>query len=193
MEKNNNIEPEIQKLSFIKAKINMPKVDVPRDYFDTLSDNILTEIRLNTTLNDLPKAIPFEVPTAYFDTLPSILIAKVKEPLVLPFTPKHIWLKNIAVAASILLMLGLGFSTFVTNTKQSSEISSLQNSALLNTVTDTEIENYVVANDLENEFSNETELNPLIDNKINLPLLENDIFLSALENEDLKDIDINTL
>lgn len=81
----------------------------PKNYFDTIENNFF--IKLTSKENNTK---PFKVPPNYFDTLEDIILSKTtfeakKETKLISIQKKMNWFTPIAVAASIVLFIGVYF------------------------------------------------------------------------------------
>jgi hypothetical protein len=94
-----------------KRTQNEDGFSVPENYFDGVEDNVLSKM----TDKDFPKDIAFITPDTYFNTFDEKLFAKIdfpkKEAKVISLKSRILKLIPAAAAASILLFIGLNYSS----------------------------------------------------------------------------------
>jgi hypothetical protein len=166
---------------------NLPKVNVfkvPQGYFENAAEGIRAQVRVES----IERKNIFEVPANYFDELPSRIIQQTQqETKVLKVNwwqrGRTMW----AAAASIILIVGLGFAVPQFMQSGGSE-------AALEALSKDEINSYLATQDLgyleyEAITSHTSTLPKEIETKIidDLDINKRDI-LQHLENQDLEDI-----
>jgi hypothetical protein len=106
--------------------INTSGFEVPKDYFSQVEEQILNEVNLQNKVN----TSGFDIPNSYFDTLDDKIIDKLKEDrkvkVVSLFNRKNI-IYTSTIAASLILMFNVFYSTSETITFDSLEIASIEN------------------------------------------------------------------
>ncbi len=165
---------------------NLPKVNVfsvPQGYFENAAENIRAIVRVES----IERKNVFEVPANYFDELPARILSKTQaETKVI----KVNWWKSSrtmwAAAASIVLIIGLGFAV-------PQFVQSDNSEAALDALSKDEINSYLATQDLgyleyEAITNNTTPLPKEIETRIidDLNINKNDI-LEHLENQDLEE------
>src|SRR5687767_12890381 len=103
-----NIAPRLSELNSTNP------FDVPKNYFDSLSDNVLNNVKRQSALveslrqQENPVATnPFEVPQGYFETLPNVIMQRTSsEPKViaLPSTRWKEWFSMAAAVAAVVMV-----------------------------------------------------------------------------------------
>lgn len=86
---------------------------VPKDYFNTLEDNILSKVKGDTVLKDIGKS-GFEIPDNYFDTIEDTIFNKLnskESPKVISLFNKRNIIYLSGVAAAIIIMFGIFMNT----------------------------------------------------------------------------------
>ena len=162
-------------------KVNVFKV--PDTYFNDLGQNI----QANVWIEGLEKKNVFTVPVDYFDTLSDKIIERTQEPKATKTIQVNWWQRGKvmwAAAASIVLIVGLGFSI--------PQFSQSESEAAFEQLSKEEINSYLATQDLsylEYEASAEKALPKEIESKIldDLEINKNDI-LEHLETQELEDI-----
>ncbi|MBU2997386.1 hypothetical protein KO500_13140 [Cellulophaga baltica] len=142
----------------------------PDDYFDSLTDKLMSQISIEETTADTKG---FKVPEGYFDTLNDSIQQKLKEE-----EPKVIQLKSYkkyyysvaSIAAVLILFIAITF--YNTNTNNSNNAVSFDDLA------STDIENYLENTDLELSSYEIAELVPIDELEIN-------DLISQLDNENI--------
>lgn len=193
MEIFSNIKQELEQLSPVIASI--PKnnlLTIPNGYFDNILDNILELIKndpkaelegLAPTLSSLPKENIFAVPDGYFDKQPFIPKILKNEAKIIPIKPKRKLKQAWLVAASVILLIGLGIPWWKSNNNLnknnllnekalSEEIDKIDDTALTTYITNntsitdpiiinTTTTNLIVENDISEsiKYINEKEIN----------------------------------
>ena len=178
-----NILAEIHTDEFLNS-LPRQSMQVPENYFDTLADNIFEDIHTNAFSASLPKENIFSVPTNYFDNLTEQIVAKsIKENTIRPFSIVRTYYSKMAIAASLIMILGIGFlmiSQKNIHTKNNIE-------AQLAKIPDAEINKYIQEHAYE--FDHQLSYQKIDESNIDLKKLENDIYNSYFENisdEELK-------
>lgn len=86
-----NKNPQIIK-EFQELKLQLPVVDTPylapEDYFNNLSDEILSFVQSETRLDHLPKKMQGDIPENYFEEFHKTLMAEIKQENLLETLPK---------------------------------------------------------------------------------------------------------
>lgn len=136
----------------------------PEDYFEHLSNKVLTSLEQDTAIDQLFKPLPQEVPAGYFDTLPGNILNRVKtsEIPVINLTPrKKSWMKY-AVAAALAGLIALsGIAYFTNRSDQAGEGTASVDAQVfqsLQSVSEQKLEQMV--NTLANETVSEKTLQP---------------------------------
>ncbi|TYA92267.1 hypothetical protein [Seonamhaeicola marinus] len=112
----------------------------PKDYFDSLEDSVMNQIKLKSTASNSG----FEVPDNYFENLEQEIISKTRktEPKVIKLFSK----KNLVYVSSIAAAIVLLFTLNISNTKEELDYKTVENYIL-----DEEISSYDIASLLEEE------------------------------------------
>jgi hypothetical protein len=165
---------------------NLPKVNVfkvPQGYFENAEESI----RATTRVESIERKNIFEVPTNYFDELPTRIISRTQEET--KVIKVNWWQKGRtiwAAAASIVLLIGLGFYI--------PQFSKAGSEAALEELSKEEINSYLATQDLgyleyEAITTNTTTLPKEVERNIidDLNINRKDI-LEHLETQDLEDI-----
>ncbi|WP_406683107.1 hypothetical protein N1F78_10460 [Seonamhaeicola sp. MEBiC1930] len=145
---------------------------VPDGYFDTLEDNIMSELKLK----ELTNSSGFKAPNNYFDTLEDVIInniSKETEPKVIQLFSKKRLIYFSGIAATILLLLTLNFNT---KTEEELDYQTVENYILDENISSYEIASLLDENDLAEEL--------FIENGIDEDVIE-DYILNNLDVEDL--------
>ena len=165
---------------------NLPKVNVfnvPQGYFENAVEIISAQVRIE----GIERKNIFEVPAGYFNELPARILAKTQEEA--KVIKVNWWQKGRimwAAAASIVLLIGLGFAV--------PQFSQSDSEAALEALSKDEINSYLATQDLgyleyEAITTNTTPLPKELETKIidDLNINKKDI-LEHLESQDLEDI-----
>ena len=149
---------------------------VPKDYFDTLEDNIMSNISLDS---QTPKAqnSGFEVPKDYFDTLENEIFNKLETPKttkVIPLFKKRNILYFSSIAAVLLIMLAIFVNTGT---------EELDYEVVENYIINEDIDVYELASLLTDE-----ELNNIQMEIMNSTYLEEDMENYLLANANIEDL-----
>ncbi|UKM64715.2 hypothetical protein GSB9_01272 [Flavobacteriaceae bacterium GSB9] len=144
---------------------------VPNNYFDTLEDDLLPEIKLKTNL----ERSGFTVPKTYFSDLDSDIINKIQkenEPKVISIVSKKNLIYISSVAAAVLLL----FSLSVLNTKPETTFDSLDVQTVENYILEEDIGAYEINTTLtEDDFYAENFTDVTIDDDSFETYILNDI------------------
>ena len=151
---------------------SMP-MEVPEGYFDQLPSTALTHARLS----EMPREMPHDVPEAYFEELPARIAAVLHPKPSVKLRASRSWMP-LSVAASVLLMLGLGFLMMGRPETGSVE----QELAVLSKA---EIEAYIQNH--QAEFDTDLSADLPDEQEVDLQQLERDVLDRALTEEDLQD------
>lgn len=89
MKTNNPINQELKELGItLPASETMP-YEVPINFFASFSQSILSEVKQEEFINQLPKENTFEVPSGYFDALHANLMNEIRSEKFLETLPKE--------------------------------------------------------------------------------------------------------
>lgn len=129
----------------------------PEDYFEHLSNKVLTNLEQDTAIDQPFKSLPQEVPAGYFDALPGNILNRVKTatPVVNLQPRKKSWVKY-AVAAILTGLIALSGITYFTKSDQAGDGTAsvdAQVSKSLQSVSEQKLEQMV--NTLANETVSE--------------------------------------
>ncbi len=141
MQLKQNIKEELQAMG-----INLPNnsnLAVPDNYFESLTDKILDKALSQDFIAGLPKEMPYVAPDNYFNNF------EVK----VPVSKKTNYWKPVAIAASIALVIGIGWNSVINNTAKAPKYellayTKLNVDSMVNAIDDTLIAEYV-ANNIE--------------------------------------------
>lgn len=205
MENKTNIAQELNDLHINLPVCPMPaSMQVPPAYFTHLADNILAQIKLEDTIQDLPKTNPFEVPTGYFEEFESnlsSLLALESLPKSMPYqVPDNYFeqlseqvISNIPIEKPVLkplrgtnhtfaylsmaatILLFVGLSFIFLSQKNTPSVEQQ-----LSMMPDTEVNNYIKNH--QNEFETDVVLDVLDESHIDLNSLEAEIIDKQLNN-----------
>ncbi|MBK7689677.1 MAG: hypothetical protein IPJ31_00645 [Bacteroidetes bacterium] len=104
MTKKSIILDELRELQIQLPEASIPFENAPNGYFESFSDDILTEIRLDSYRSSVANTATLTVPSNYFDSLPEKILETISErafleslPAVVPYdVPKHYFEHSIA-------------------------------------------------------------------------------------------------
>jgi hypothetical protein len=185
MQKNIEILQELQSIGLMPHDIEMPKMEMPENYFEHFNATLHEAIETETFLETLPKTNPFEVPQHYFEA-PMNKFNSHKNNM------KATWIKPLAIAASMALIIGTGFY-FLKNKNNTPNYVANNSTTTVDTIfTPTEAEHYVLENidDFEAE-QNELAFEPIkkeIKTPININTLPINDVKAYIEEQDLNDL-----
>ena len=148
---------------------------VPEDYFNTLEDTILSDLKLKT----ITRETGYKVPENYFDSLEDKITASItaeKDVKVIKLFTKKNFLYATSIAASLILMFNLFFNKQEQITIDGIETASLENYIINEDVELTEFAPLFTEDDLSNVH--------LISDGFSPDILE-DYVLDNLEIEDI--------
>jgi hypothetical protein len=139
MQKNTAILQELESIGQLPSNIEIPLTGVPANYFENFNAQLYESIETTSFLDTLPKENPHTVPDNYFETPMRKVIA----------SKSHIklnWLKPLAIAASVALVVGTSFYFFKNDKKTNNNIA-IENTKTLDTqFSATEAQHYVLEN-----------------------------------------------
>ncbi len=204
----NNILNELKELNISFPVVSMPEMSLPKNYFDTLSDEITAEIKTNEFLSNLSPVTPYEVPGNYFEELDSEILAQIHTEDFLASLPKQTPyhkpadyfepLSDIIISKSVKVnrisplratrtfygKMAVAASLFVllaTGFLFMTQTSSPRNvETQLAQISDAEIDNYI--QDHAYEFDNHISYQFIDESNIDINKLENDIYNSYFDN-----------
>ena len=167
-------EHNIEQLAHAVFIDQLPKQElneVPIGYFEHFAEDLSTTL----FIDQLPKSQPQIIPSSYFDQFHDQLMQDVKaetkpSKVLLQVTSRRI--NPMAIAASILFMLGMGFFLL----QQTKPLSIEQQVATLSTA---EIEQYIQTH--QAEFDTDLSIEYIDPNQIDILQLENEILNNQLE------------
>ncbi len=189
MNNNNEIQNELHTLGIHIPKHINALSNVSNTYFDSFAEEMTTLVRNESFIEKLPKHTPYTVPENYFNNFSKEMMQQVTSTKILPMRPRYIIFKNIAVAASILLLVGLGFVMMQQNASTSTQNATFAKQ--LQELEDATVENYITKNEFE--FEQDFETATYNDKNIDVEKLEKEVLKQSLDNIDINEIDINTL
>lgn len=195
MKKSLDVMKELKELGISIPELPAP-FDIPTNYFSNLDKEILERVETESFLDSLPKSNPyhlesgyfdqlpasivglnfieslpkdnvFAVPENYFDKLPEQLIRKVKQDVrIVPMRKVSPVFSRMSIAASILLILGIGFLFMQGKVNISAEQRLAQ-------VSELDLEQYFNTHSLE--FAGDLSYNYINESELDLNSLENDV------------------
>lgn len=150
-------------------------------YFNQLTNQILCKIDKEKIGENLPIQTPYSVPTQYFKTLHTQILDKIapREIKKATFHISHLYIRNIAIAASWLFIMAIGFMWI------NSENADTKLKMQLSAIDEVEIQQYIRAH--QYEFEHDIAYQTINENDVDLKNMEQEIyngFLSEInENE----------
>ena len=174
----NESEDEISTAAFLSQLPKSVAGEIPKDYFVQFENQLSTSI----FIDQLPKANPQTIPVGYFDQFHANLM---KHESIKPAVPHGLKVTSrrfnpMAMAASILFLLGIGFLFF----NQSKPVGVEQQVATLSA---SEIENYIQEHQVE--FDADITTDYIDPNNVDIQKLEEEIYnnnLNQLSQDDIE-------
>ncbi|HPI54604.1 MAG TPA: hypothetical protein PLU10_07905 [Chitinophagaceae bacterium] len=178
----------LEELEVLKITNDWPRVmpfELPSNYFQAFEDSLKTKLNEDLSLPTTSKNGPFQVPAGYFEEFEMNLKAKLNDetkPTILQV--KRFKWSTLALAASVLLFVTIGFSLFNSNSVNTTNLASMHQAAkidnALNAITPQEIDAYIKLH--QSEFSADLSLETNENINVDLNLLEQEIMESQLKN-----------
>lgn len=155
------------------------------NYFDHLTNQILCKIDQEKIGENLPTQTPYSLPTHYFETLHTQILDKIsdRETKKAPLHISYIYIRNIAIAASWLFIMAIGFLWMKNenaDTKLKMELSAID---------EVEIQQYIRAHQFE--FEHDIAYQTINENDVDINNMEQEIyssFLSEINENEYKNI-----
>lgn len=193
------IKKELEGLGIHIPDLETAPMSVPDNYFENLGSELLAQMQTEEFLNNLPKTNPYTldaryfeefpeqmtalnfieglpkenvytVPEQYFQSLPEQLLQKAKqEKRIQPMRKVSPVFASFSIAASILLVLGIGFLFM----QGKVEVNAEQRLAML---PNHEIEQYIQMNGLE--YADDLSFHNVEESEVDVNALENDVYNS---------------
>lgn len=171
-----NIAQEIQLEHFIENLPAKLPFEVPNQYFDNLHSEIMELNEQELFLSSLPKVNAYDLPVGYFEHLSTNIISKTKiANNIAPLRATRNYYSKMSIAASLFVILALGFLLMTQNSKNSGSIESQ-----LAQISDNEINDYIEEHAFE--FDHHLSYQAIDESQIDFNLLENEIYNSYFEN-----------
>ena len=178
----------LEELEISRITNDWPRVmpyELPANYFLAFEDSLKTELHADFSLPTASEIGPFQVPANYFEEFEIKLKAKLKDDTktTLLQAKRFKW-STLALAASVLLFVTIGFSLFNSNFVNSSNLASMHQAVkidnALNAITEQEIDAYIKLH--QSEFSADLSLETNENINVDLNLLEQEILENQFKN-----------
>lgn len=182
MENIKNINNELKELGIELPKVSDGFQSIPDNYFEEFPNLMAERIQYESELDKVSKEMPYSVPENYFELQPSLIMQKIlekdKTPVMQVHRPKR-WY-NMAAAASIALLLGVGMFLF-----SSSPVDQNFESQIAQLATE-EVDQYLYETPYDQLFGKTLDL--IENTTVDVESLEADILteLETLTEEDLQ-------
>lgn len=188
---NLNQEQEIAEISTPWSR-SMP-FDLPVNYFEQFEANLTLKIKEDNFLPNIPKSIPYQLPSGYFEQFEMKMNHQIAKETVAPvLRVKRFKWSTLALAASVILFVTIGFSLISLNseTNNGNYLASQHQTAkidmALNDISSQEIEAYIKLH--QSEFATDLSLESNDNANVDLNLLEQEVFENQFKNVTLEEL-----
>lgn len=167
--------------------------DLPVNYFEQFEVSLTLKIKEDNFLPNLPKSIPYQLPSSYFEQFEMKMNHQIAKETVVPrLRVKRFKWSTLALAASVILFVTIGFSLISLNSNTShgnyltSQHQTEKIDKALNDISTQEIEAYIKLH--QSEFATDLSLESNENANVDLNLLEKEILDNQFKNLTLEEL-----